>query len=100
MILEILNEGNNWQKETESGEWTMGGEDVWFSKKMDERGAKLPSQKEALRFAVQHEWHITEEKEPLGYHKVHKNAPGRLREIERWCPEIALAAPGTLEPST
>ncbi|CZR62598.1 uncharacterized protein PAC_12495 [Phialocephala subalpina] len=100
MILDILSEGNNWEEETTSGEWTMGGEDVWFSRKMDERGAKLPSQKEALRFAVQHEWHITEEKEPLGYHKVHKNAPGRLREIERWCPEIALAAPGILEPST
>jgi hypothetical protein len=79
----------------------MGGEDVWFSRKMDQRGAHLPDQKVALQFACQHEWHISEQKEPLGYHKVHKNiAAGKLPEIESWCPEIALSAPGTLEPST
>jgi Protein of unknown function (DUF5672) len=100
MILDILREGNNWEEETKSGAWTMGGEDVWFSRKMDQRGAHLPMQKEALKFACQHDWHISEEKEPLGYHKVHKNAPGSLEEIERWCPEITLAAPGILEPST
>ena len=96
MILDILREGNNWEAETKSGEWTMGGEDVWFSRKMDQRGAHLPVERVAIQFACQHEWHINQEKEPLGYHKVHKNAAGRLDEISRWCPEISLAAAGTL----
>ncbi|KAE8441889.1 hypothetical protein EG329_004195 [Mollisiaceae sp. DMI_Dod_QoI] len=100
MMLDILREGNNWEEETASGEWTMGGEDVWFSRKMDLRGAKLPSFTQALKFACQHEWHVSEEREPLGYHKVHKNIPNRVGEIEKWCPEITLTAPGTLEPST
>ena len=99
MILDILREGNNWERETASGEWTMGGEDVWFSTKMDQRGAHLPEQRVALQFACQHDWHISHEKEPLGYHKVHKNVPGHLDEIARWCPEISLAAPGKLGPS-
>jgi len=99
MILDILKE-YSWEEETKSGEWTMGGEDVWFSRKMDQRGAHLPEQRVALQFACQHEWHISQQKEPLGYHKVHKNVPGKLDEIARWCPEISLAAPGTLEPST
>jgi len=100
MILDILREGNNWEEETQSGAWTMGGEDVWFSRKMDQRGAHLPNEPVALQFACQHEWHINQQKEPLGYHKVHKNAPRFLDEIARWCPEISLAAPGTLEAST
>ncbi|KUJ10453.1 uncharacterized protein LY89DRAFT_689692 [Mollisia scopiformis] len=102
MILDILsNPENNWEEETRSGKWTMGGEDVWFSRKMDLRGAKLPSFREAVAFACQHDWHTSVEKEPLGYHKVHKNIGKEgLREIERWCPEIGLARPGMLEPST
>ena len=97
MILDILREGNNWEEETKSGEWTMGGEDVWFSRKMDQRGAHLPVERIALQFACQHEWHLAQQKEPLGYHKVHKNAPKWLDEITRWCPEISLAAPGSLQ---
>jgi hypothetical protein len=97
MILDILGEGNNWEKETASGEWTMGGEDVWFSRKMEQRGAHLPENRFALTFACQYEWQINQEKEPLGYHKVHKNAPKRLDEIARWCPEISLTAPGKLK---
>jgi hypothetical protein len=97
MILDILREGNNWEEETKSGVWTMGGEDVWFSRKMDQRGAHLPEGSVALQFACQHEWHISQEKEPLGYHKVHKNlAPERVDEIAQWCPEITLTAPGKL----
>jgi hypothetical protein len=100
MILDILGEGNNWEEETKSGEWTMGGEDVWFSRKMDQRGARLPEENIALQFACQHEWHLAKQKEPLGYHKVHKNAPRFLPEIASWCPEIALAAPGKLADAT
>jgi hypothetical protein len=102
MILEILSKPeNNWEDETKDGSWTLGGEDVWFSRKMDLMGAKLPSFHEALGFACQHEWHISEEKRPAGYHKVHKNiGKEHLPEIERWCPEIALTKEGTLEPST
>ena len=103
MMLDILNEGNNWEEETASGAWTMGGEDVWFSRKMQERGANLPSWDggKALEFSCQFEWHMNGGKrEPLGYHKVHKNVPGRLGEISKWCPEISLAEAGILEPST
>lgn len=31
MILEILNEGRDWEKETEAKTWTKGGEDMGFS---------------------------------------------------------------------
>lgn len=96
MILDILREGNNWEEETKSGEWTMGGEDVWFSRKMDQRGAHLPDNRYALKFACQYEWHLTQETEPLGYHKVHKNAPGWIEKIANYCPEISLAAAGKL----
>lgn len=96
MMLEILDEGNNWEVETASGAWTLGGEDIWFSRKMDLRGAHLPTFDQAVKFACQHEWHTSREKEPLGYHKVHKVAQASLPEITKWCPEIALAAPGTL----
>lgn len=97
MMLDILYEGNNWEAETKSGEWDMGGEDVWFSAKMDQRGAHLPDPKQAAKFACQYEWHLNMEKEPFGYHKVHKNAPNRIDEIAQWCPEIALAAAGHLQ---
>ncbi len=96
MILDILKEGNNWEEETKSRVWTWGGEDAWFSRKMDARRAHLPGPAEALQFAHEFEWNINKQKEPLGYHKVHKNAPNKLDEIAQWCPEIALAAPGLL----
>lgn len=95
-MLDILNEGNNWEEESKSGAWTNGGEDVWFSKKMDLRGAHLPENSVALQFACEFDWHVDQQKEPLGYHKVHKNAASKMDEIVRWCPEIALAAAGTL----
>lgn len=98
MMMEILNNpANNWERETADGTWTMGGEDIWFSRKMDLMGANLPDFKKALTFACQHDWHVSHEKEPLGYHKVHKNAPKRLPEITEWCPEIAMSAPGLLK---
>lgn len=95
MMMEILQEAS-WEEEVKSGAWDKGGEDVWFSDKMGKRGGRTPDFKQALQFACQHDWHISEEKEPLGYHKVHKAAHGKLDEIAEWCPEIALAAPGTL----
>lgn len=98
MMMEILaNPANNWEDETAAGTWTMGGEDIWFSRKMDRMGAHLPDFKKAVTFACQHDWHVSHSKTPLGYHKVHKNAGKRLGEIAEWCPEIALAAPGKLK---
>lgn len=96
MILDILGEGNSWEEETKSGEWRRGGEDVWFSWKMGLRGAHLPEANVAMQFACQHEVDIDQEKEPLGYHKVHKDASGKIDEIAQWCPEIRLAEPGRL----
>ncbi|RDW73558.1 hypothetical protein BP6252_07465 [Coleophoma cylindrospora] len=96
MILDILREGNNWETETQSGAWTFGGEDAWFSRKMDARGAHLPPAHESLQFACEFDWHVDQQKEPFGYHKIHKNAPGKLDEIIQWCPEITLAAAGKL----
>ncbi|RFU27837.1 hypothetical protein B7463_g8493, partial [Scytalidium lignicola] len=96
MLLDILNDGGNWEEETKSGKWTMGGEDVWFSKRMDQRGAHLPSNSVGLTFACEYSWNFHGRMEPLGFHKVHKNAADKLEEIADWCPEIALAAPGKL----
>ncbi|CAK7266376.1 hypothetical protein SEPCBS57363_002056 [Sporothrix epigloea] len=97
MMMEILSSpANNWEAETAAGTWTLGGEDIWFSRKMDLMGGNLPSFKESLTFSCQHDWHISHEKQPLGYHKVHKNAGKRLPEIAEWCPEITMSAPGKL----
>lgn len=97
MMLDILADpANNWERETDDGSWTLGGEDIWFSRKMELRGGHLPNFAQAVTFACQHTWHISSSKTPLGYHKVHKVAAGHLPEISEWCPEIALAAPGLL----
>ncbi|KAH7389034.1 hypothetical protein BKA64DRAFT_679640 [Cadophora sp. MPI-SDFR-AT-0126] len=98
MILDILNEGNSLEEDSKK-KGRIGGEDMWFSRKMAARGAKLPDYQEALGFACQKDWHISMVPEPLGYHKVHLNAPLRLKQIAQWCPEIALAAPGHLDPA-
>jgi Protein of unknown function (DUF5672) len=97
MILDILREEKSWEEEIAAGEWKgTDGEDVWYSRKMEKRGAHLPTESTALQFACEFERHIDQEKEPLGYHKVHKFAPGRLDEIAQWCPEINLATSGKL----
>ncbi|CAK7203130.1 hypothetical protein SEUCBS139899_005859 [Sporothrix eucalyptigena] len=98
MMMEIINNpANNWEDETAAGTWTLGGEDIWFSRKMDRMGGHLPDFSQAVKFACQHDWHVSHSKTPLGYHKVHKNAGKRLPEIAEWCPEIAMAAPGKLQ---
>ncbi|KAI6712979.1 hypothetical protein JHW43_004538 [Diplocarpon mali] len=99
MILDILSEGNNWEEETKAETWTGGGEDNWFSHKMEARSAHLPDIYESLAFSCQTELHLGMNREPFGFHKVHIGAPNKLAEIAQWCPEIALAAKGTLEPS-
>ena len=96
MILDIVREGN-WEEETESGAWTMGGEDIWFSQRMEDRGGNLPDGAASLEFSCEHQWHVDRQKHPFGYHKVHKYAGGSLEEISQWCPEIALATPGPLQ---
>ncbi|KAM7199755.1 hypothetical protein V8F20_005625 [Naviculisporaceae sp. PSN 640] len=112
MIMDILSEGALWETDTlQYKNWTMGGEDIWFSKKMDERGANLPSADVAMKFAAEHSWHVKGsvkgegirkeyENRPWGFHKVHVYAKDKLDEIATWCPEITLAAKGRLEPST
>lgn len=99
MILDILKEGNNWEEETKAGTWTMGGEDIWFSRRIEDRGGHLPDGQKALEFSCEHEYHVAQQKQPLGYHKVHKYAGSKMKEISEWCPEIALTAPGTLSQS-
>jgi hypothetical protein len=96
MMLDVIKEGKSWKEETKSGEFKDGGEDDWFSKKLEKRKAHLPPLEEALQFAGEFEWNADKVKEPMGYHKVHKLAPQHMDEIARWCPEIALAAPGAL----
>ncbi len=99
MLLDILNDPtNNWERETADGSWTLGGEDIWFSWKMQQIDARLCDFNTAVTFACQHDWHISHSKEPLGYHKVHKVASDYLPEIAEWCPEIGLAAAGLLKP--
>ena len=96
MILDILRDGGNWEEEVESGAWTMGGEDIWFSRRMDQRGGHLPDVNKAIQFSCEHQWHVDRQKQPLGYHKVHKYAGSKIGEITEWCPEITLAKPGVL----
>ncbi|KAF3930592.1 hypothetical protein ABW19_dt0204606 [Dactylella cylindrospora] len=94
MMLDILSEGSDFAKETAVN--AKEGEDVWFSRKMDARGARLPENDVAMQFACEYYFHIELMKQPLGYHKVHKRSPKKIGEISKWCPEIALAAPGPL----
>ncbi|KAK6515962.1 hypothetical protein TWF281_004553 [Arthrobotrys megalospora] len=94
-ILRILNQ-HDYQADTKAALFKFEGEDVWFSKHMDLSGAKLPSNEVALEFACEYHFHIRAQKQPMGYHKVHKAAPSKIDEIAEWCPEIHLAAPGKL----
>lgn len=96
-ILDLLEEGRDWQKESEAGEWKEGGEDVWFGRMFEKQRRPLPSTKVALQFSHEYNWNVREYKQPFGYHKVHKNAKDSLAEIRKWCPEIELAAPGQLK---
>ncbi|KAL2060208.1 hypothetical protein VTL71DRAFT_9603 [Oculimacula yallundae] len=94
-ILSSLPPNQTWEAETAAQTYTHG-EDAWFSREMENRGVKLPNRAEALQFACQGDEHLDTVSEPFGFHKVHRQIPGRLEEIERWCPEIALAGPGAL----
>ncbi|EPS42459.1 hypothetical protein H072_3641 [Dactylellina haptotyla CBS 200.50] len=96
MIMEMFNEGHDFAKEIDTGVYT-GGEDVWFSRKFEARGANLPSNETALQFSCEYNFHMFgKQRRPVGYHKVHKAAPLRLAEIAEWCPEISLSGPGKL----
>ncbi|KAK6518788.1 hypothetical protein TWF506_005923 [Arthrobotrys conoides] len=97
-VMKILNE-HNYQEDLKAKLFKFEGEDVWYSKHMDLIGAKLPSNEVALEFACEYHFHIQAQKQPMGYHKVHKAAPSKITEIAEWCPEIHLAAPGKLEKS-
>ncbi|KAF3913408.1 hypothetical protein ABW20_dc0108883 [Dactylellina cionopaga] len=96
IVMDILNDGADWQAEFNEKKFK-NGEDHWFSEKIAQRGGKLPDNSTALEFSCEYNFHLKEPRQPLGYHKVHKNAPLKLEEIAEWCPEIALAAPGNLE---
>jgi len=96
MILDILREGNNWEKSLERKQKNIG-EDGWFSRRMADRRANLPEKGVALRFALQYKWQLDTSARPLGYHKIQKNAPEMMDEIAAWCPEIILTKAGTLE---
>ncbi|KAK6503874.1 hypothetical protein TWF481_008877 [Arthrobotrys musiformis] len=94
-ILKILNE-HNYERDLKANVFEFEGEDVWYSKRLDMMGANLPSNQIALEFACEYHFHMQVQKQPMGYHKVHKAAPSRVSEIAEWCPEIHLAAPGKL----
>ncbi|KAL3417478.1 hypothetical protein PVAG01_10488 [Phlyctema vagabunda] len=96
MMLDILREGHNWEVSHERSKMKSGGEDVWFSKKMEQRGGHLPENITAAQFALQYKWNFDIAARPLGYHKIHRNIPKSLADIAKWCPEIVLAAAGTL----
>ncbi|KAM0545751.1 hypothetical protein ACHAPJ_011175 [Fusarium lateritium] len=101
MLLDILNEGRDWWADwnTDDTEYGGHGEDVWMSVLMRERGAHLPSVREALTFSKQLPWHLKLPGNPTGYHRVHKQLKRdkkAIPKIRKWCPEIDLAAPGKL----
>ncbi|EPS36552.1 hypothetical protein H072_9826 [Dactylellina haptotyla CBS 200.50] len=92
MMLDII-KNHNWEKEAVPGD----GEDVWFSRHIKRRGGHIPNNAVASEFACEHGWTIEVQKHPVGYHKVHKWAPNKIKEISVWCPEIGLARPGPLK---
>ncbi|KAH7419722.1 hypothetical protein BKA64DRAFT_752217 [Cadophora sp. MPI-SDFR-AT-0126] len=94
-FLSSLASNQTWEAEAEVKTYSHG-EEAWFSREMKSRGVKLPLRAEALQFACQGDEHLDTYPEPLGFHKVHVMIPDRLGEIERWCPEIHLAGPGSL----
>lgn len=96
MILDILREGNDWKTSWERLKKNIG-EDGWFSRRMTDRGASLPEKHKALQFALQYPWQLDTTERPIGYHKIQKNAPEKMAEIAKWCPEIFLTEEGTLE---
>lgn len=98
LIMEILNAPHDWLGETAAGS-EGGGEDIWFANKMEERGGKLPDWPVAVQFAEEFDWNVLAYRTPLGYHKVHADAPLGMAAISAYCPEIALALPGVLPPA-
>jgi len=99
MMLDILNEGENWEKFCKDRKTEEQGEDYWFSKLMAKRGGNLPLQKVSAQFALQYGYQIDEYPRPVGYHKLQKNIPQKkIDSIAEWCPEIVLTKKGTLGP--
>lgn len=99
MMLDILNEGENWERFCKERKTEEQGEDFWFSKLMDKRGGNLPKQKVSAQFALQYGYQIDDYPHPVGYHKLQKNIPQKkIDSIAEWCPEIVLTRKGTLGP--
>lgn len=96
MMLDILGEGDSWERFREQSKSSGCGEDCWLSEKIVQRNGSLPEQDVASQFALQYKWQLHHAARPLGYHKIHKNAPEKLAEIAKWCPEIVLTKAGTL----
>jgi hypothetical protein len=103
LTLDIVNRWS-WKKEREIAPDPMlpnvAYEDQWFYKKMkyineeatrtnsNEKGlVKLPTQEEAMKFAVETLWYDR----PLGYHQVASWQREHAEEVDAWCPENRMA---------
>jgi hypothetical protein len=99
ILLDILYE-STWEEDIAAGRIRpTTEEDAWTSGRFKNKSASLPDKEEALQFALQYDWQIEASRTPLGYHKVHKKIQKsqNMEKIVAWCPEIALARPGSLE---
>ncbi|KAJ0159518.1 hypothetical protein CTA2_9545 [Colletotrichum tanaceti] len=61
-------------------------EDQWFYKRAQERGAHLPTQRQAMRFAVETMYY----KSPLGFHQASRFLKKHMNEFTEWCPELGM----------
>lgn len=85
----------DWQVERhgDHSEGNVDYEDQWFSKKMREVRANLPTTEVAMKFSVETMWYD----KPLGYHQPNVWQKDRMEEIYKWCPEYRMC---TLETFT
>ncbi|KAI8267133.1 hypothetical protein K4K58_008607 [Colletotrichum sp. SAR11_239] len=77
-------------KEQQKNPGRLKVEDQWFFERLQERNARLPTEDQAKRFAVETIFYET----PLGYHQPKRWLPKRMDEIRAWCPEVDMIGGG------
>lgn len=73
-------------KETDFAASGHGFEDQFFYSEIQKRGGNMPSVDVAKMFSVETIYYET----PLGYHQPQRWQPGKMDEIEEWCPEVKM----------
>ena len=85
LMLDVVYTAHN-SFSNESGGNEVSFEDQWFYGRLKERGAKLPSEEVARKFAVETIYY----ERPLGYHQPQRWQHDHIKQITKWCPEVGL----------